>query len=239
MTAAAQHRSAELAEHYREPDHRAALAVDPERAALAAAIERLAAAQSRVDRAIAALDRATDLGIECMHAEDAAAEALALARQAEPRRLVAELLGDDPDPAPTVAAAERAHAEAKAAHEAVHVAREALGAEWRAAQENLKFTERTRDAAVSEALRTSPEFRALVADFEQTQRRYGALRGALLRLGRALTEHERARLDTHHAHLPGDPAPILAAWEPAVLALQSDAAALLPGDDPTTPKEAA
>jgi hypothetical protein len=238
VTAAAQHRSAELAEHYREPDQRAALAVDPERAALAAAIERLAAAQARVDRAIAALDRAMDLAIERTRAEDAAGEVLALARKAEPRRLVSQLLGDDPDPAPSLAAAERAHAEAKAAHEAVGAAREALGDELHAAKDSLDLAERARDAALSEALRTSPEFRALVADFERTQARYGALRGTLLRLGRALTEHERARLDTHHNFLPGDPAPILVQWEPAVEALQSDAYAALPGDDPN-PKDAA
>ena len=238
MTAAAQHRSAELAEHYRAPDQRAAQAADPERAALAAAIDRLAAAQARRDRATTAYDRAIDLGIERMHAEDAAGEALALARKAEPRRLVTELLGDDPDPAPSVADAERAHAEAKAAHEAVGAAREALGDELRDARDSLNRAERIRDAAVSEALRTSPEFRALIADFERTQARYGALRGALLRLGRALTEHQRARLDTHHNFLPGDPAPILSQWEPAVAALQTDAAAPLPSDA-ADPQEAA
>ena len=79
----------------------------------------------------------------------------------------------------------------------------------------------------------------MVADFDDASAAMARLRGALMRLGRALTDHERGSLNTHHDFLPGDPAPILAPWLAAIEALQSDAYATLPGDNTPNPKEAA
>ena len=77
---------------------------------LAAAIDRLAAAQARVDRIAAAQAKAAALSHDKFLEIEAAEAALAEARLTEPRRLVSQLLGDDPTAGPS-AADRRPHAE--------------------------------------------------------------------------------------------------------------------------------
>ena len=227
----------ELKEHYRAQRP----AADPERAALAAAIERHAAAQARVDRIAAAQAKASELSHAKFLEIEAAEAALAEARQAEPRRLVSQLLGDDPNPAPAAADVARTLNDAIAAREALAAARETIAAERQSADFSLGLARTARDEAAAAVLRASPGLAQLLAEFDEAGRRYATLRQALRWLAtlprNALTDLQRGRLDLHVDALTADPAAITR-WDAAVLALQSDAAAPLPGDAPT-PKEAA
>jgi hypothetical protein len=69
----------------------------PERARLAAAIERHTTAADRLARIVAAEPRAMTAIFEAQHAVDAAEAAVAEARLAEPRRLATKLIGDPDD----------------------------------------------------------------------------------------------------------------------------------------------
>ena len=84
--------------------------------------------------------------------------ALAAARKAEPRRLVSRAAGRRPGPGPApppiVAHAERAKAAREAARRRPRSARRRASCR----RDSLDLAERARDAALSEALRTSPEF---------------------------------------------------------------------------------
>lgn len=210
---------------------------------LAAAIERHAAAEARVGRIAAAQAKAAELSHAKFLEIEAAEAALAEARDAEPRRLVSELLGDDPDPGPTQADVARELNDAKAAREALAAARETLTAERQAADFSLNLARLARDEAIAAVLQTAPGVAEMLAEFDAAGRRYATLRQALRWLSSqprdALTPLQRGRLDLHVDSLAADPAAILAQWEPALASLQLDAAAPLPGDDDPNPQEAA
>ncbi|MGA8495929.1 MAG: hypothetical protein WB764_10635 [Xanthobacteraceae bacterium] len=202
---------------------------------LAATIERVAEAQGRVNRIEAAQAKGRELASEKFRAVEAAEATLTDARQAEPRRLVGELLGDAPATGPTVAEADRALSEAHAARDALESARETLATEMAAAQDSLGIAVANRNSALSEVLRASAGLTGMLADFDDLRRRYASLRQVLRWLAGlprdALSELQRASLDFHVDGWPADPAPILAQWQPAVAALEHDAGAPLPGDN--------
>ena len=114
--------------------------------------------------------------------------------------------------------------------------------ERQSADFSLNLARRNRDEALAGVLRASPGLVALLAEFNAAGRRYATLREALkwlaLQPRDALTELERGRLDLHVDGLAADPMAILPPWQAAIEALQSDAAAALPGDD-DNPKDAA
>ena len=153
------------------------------------------------------------------------------------------MLGDDPDPGPSFADLGRTLNDAKAAREALAAARETLTAEREAADFSLNLARRNRDEALATVLRTAPGVAGLLAEFDEAGRRYATLREALRWLASqprdALTALQRGRLDLHVDSLAADPAAVLPPWQAAIEALQSDAAAPLPGDDDPNPKDAA
>ncbi len=210
---------------------------------LAAAIDRLGAVQARVARVATAEAKAAALSHDKFLEIEAAEAALAEARLTEPRRLVSQLLGDDPTAGPSAADLGRTLNDAKAAREALTGARETLTAERQSADFSLNLARRNRDEALAAVLQAAPGVADMLAEFDAAGRRYATLREALRWLASqprdALTALQRGRLDLHVDSLAADPAPILARWQPAVEALQSDAAAPLPGDADPNPKDAA
>jgi hypothetical protein len=211
-----------------------------ERQRLAAAIDRLAAAQARVDRIAAAQTKAAALAHDKFREIEAAEAALAEARLTEPHRLVSRLLGDDPDPGPAAADVARTLNDAQAARNALATARDTLTAERQEADFSLGFARQNRDEAAAAVLRASPGVAALLDDLKATRARFASLRLALTWLAQQRILDDRQALAFGDTWVEGwQPGlPVLPVWQAAVLALQSDAYATLPGDG-NNPKDAA
>ena len=222
-------RAPSLAEHYREPDHRAALAADPERAALATAIARHADAAERLDRIRSALDRLPSSD-EMASKLEAATAALADARLTENANTVARLLGEpaDPDPVP---AAKAAHAETADSLAQVRQQRDLLAGQERQAETTLSYRLMDLKRDLAAVLQASPAVAALAEAFAAAQRRVVELRAALRAVSAANGIPESHRL---WEALPGDGffpdrLPAVAAWRAAIAALAQDPNTPLPG----------
>ena len=201
----------------------------PERAALAEKIANLTAVTAERDRVYDAHGRAEAAVYASNRAIEEAEEALALAREREPSRLVQSYLGEADDNLPTVKDAEAALRAATAQLETARRARDLLSDRLQQAEQEIGYAESRRDAALGAMLQASPEVIALLSEYRRQQERTSALAEMLRTVSRVAgipreyKNWESIRTDYRVADLPG-----VSQWVSAINGLRADADAALP-----------
>jgi hypothetical protein len=214
----------------------------PERARLAAAIERHQAALAHHNAVRDAVRRALDLRIARNQAVADAEERLAKAQKGRPgAELVARFLaGDDLTSAGTsVADAETALAASRADYEAAVAIYDALHQEEAEAERDVGRCRYALNAAVAAVVQASGAVARLIADHDGAQARLDSVKAALRAVGPTRLPPQRHWLlsSNYDNQFPIDPAP-RDAWAVAIAALEGDADAPLPGDEPAPPPTA-
>jgi hypothetical protein len=192
----------------------------PERATLAAAIERIIAATAALDRvhqARAKVGQAWEVGVA------SAEEALKEARAREPRRLVDELLGLVGAKRQTVEEAGTALAAANSEQDRRRRIHALLDEEERAAERELEYARRVRDEAVVAVVASDPATATLLAEFIEARQRVADFQRIWLALP---SRSEDSRAWCRFDELPDRGG--AEQWRNAVAALAADADAELP-----------
>lgn len=210
-----------------------------ERTRLAEAIERHKVAAERFERIHSAGATIWQTTSAARQAVETAEAALAEAKAAAPRLLVARLIGEADDGAPTVEAATAGLAEANAALDLAERTRDALRDQEGAAERDLAGAARALTSAIAAIVAPSPAVAKLLADYDAAQRRVAGLSAVFDFLGLtrlpAAGQHWFAIRDPDFAADRAATAP----WAFALAALETDPDTPLPGDDADAPPAAA
>jgi hypothetical protein len=213
--------------------HPASAPRSPERQRLAEAIARHAAAADRLARIQAAAPRAFDAILAAQRGVDAAETAVAEAREAEPKRLAAKLIGDPEEGGPTLGAVIAAASAASEVLANARAARDALSEQEGAAERDLDDARRGLDHAIAAIVAASPAIAGLLAQNVAARRRVQEL-GAilttigLLRLPQTISARNwDAIRDLDIAEYRAAVAP----WQATLASLETDPDTPLPGDD--------
>lgn len=199
-----------------------ATSLTPERSALKAALGRHAVAVERVARVRSAKLKAWQLS--GADAVEAAERALFDARKAETTAVLSGLLGETAPPRLSVADAERALAEARAAQDAAEQARLALLGEEELAASHLRAAEAERAAAIGGVVRTEVLVK-LLPEYQTALRRWLYLR-ALLGCLPGKSTQESNELSVTQYEIPATA--LLRPWNLALEKIAEDPTAPLP-----------
>jgi hypothetical protein len=203
----------------------------PERARLAAMIERHREATAAVARLAQARERAPrpwsfDARL------DAAQAALDEARGGAPARAVAELLGEAVEPALSVTATTATLAEIEQEASKAREIHKLLDDREREAAEEVSLAETLLRAAIADTCTLAPEIAGLFVELDAAEVQLAAVRAALLALGPTrLPNTSRARLwDLPRGNWRDEAMrlPVFAEWRAAIEALRLDPDAPLP-----------
>jgi len=202
----------------------------PERERLAVAIERVVGLEGYLARVNSA-DTWAEIA-KARRAADAADHKLAEARADEPRRLANRLINGVDDGTITV---ELAEDDLKAANDQLTLARRTQQAVMEQAgviEKDLSFARMTRNEAIAQVVATSPAIAKLLAENAAARKRVRELAAifGVIGPGRLALPAGRAwdiRVDRDLGDFGGAVAP----WQAALVALESDADAQLPGED--------
>jgi len=198
-----------------------------ERQRLAEAIEHLGAARRRLARAREAFTRLNLYGPDSPdRVKERAERALAEARERAPHLMVAQLLGDSPEPALSVEAAEEALRVAAQAAEAAARAWALLEEEQRVAEQAIELAVVRRDRALCEVLQASPEITALWDRFQAARQNVRDIAWCLSAVG----IHRLPSSFRWDGLLEGVDRGHGAPWKAAIAALEQDPDAPLPNE---------
>jgi hypothetical protein len=214
----------------------------PERAALAAAIDRRDASAGYLERIQNAMPNAQHQIHRAMEAVDAATEVQAKAKTDEPRLVAAAFLGDAVTGV-TVELADAALEAANAELARLRRGRDALREQELVAERDLEEAAHVLKQAIQAIVQPSPNIAALLAELAEARRRVATLTTLLNFLGgRGMLPRSAAHWDAIPEVTPAvlvAQRPALAPWEAALAALESDPAAMLPGEAEASPPAAA
>ncbi len=200
----------------------------PERARLAAVIERHADAAEQLARVEAAIQKISDDRVNDRVAISRAREALKIAATGRSEIIIANALGEEPPDLPDPEEAQAMLDKAEASLDASRYASQVLDGEQRQAKFSLDLAERALNRAVNEVVASDPALAALRAEFERTRAHLSEVIGALLGSG-----NEVSRIAwTEAAFVPDR------AWTDALTRLREDPDAELPGLPPNEPDDA-
>jgi len=195
----------------------------PERAKLAAAIARYAAAKADVERIEAAREEIfSEVKMRALPARDEAAAALADARSRDTERLAAAYLGET-DAAVALGKLEKALVDAQAKIDEIEKTEIGLDARLKAAEEELTWSRSLRDQAHRDAIRNSPEMAAQVERYNALCREVAIL-SQIIAVDYAPDSFRRSSL-ANYSDLPTEEA---SAWRAAIEAMKFDPDAPLP-----------
>jgi hypothetical protein len=194
----------------------------PERARLAAAIERHAEAAGQLARVEAAVQKLYDDNIASRTKIAAARRGLSIAAAGRSEILISQALGEPAPDLPDPLECERVLSECERELDDGRKARHLLEAEAQRAKFALDLTEMGLKRAVADVVASDPALAALRAEFERCRLRLSVLIGALL--GAGVTTSRVAWGES--AFVPA------ADWVNALVALRTDADGRLPGIPP-------
>jgi hypothetical protein len=159
----------------------------------------------------------------------------AQAKLDEPRQVASAFLGD-PVTGVTVEVADAALAAANAELARLRRGRDALREQELVAERDLEKAARGVKEAMQAIVQPAPEIAAVLAELAEARRRVATLTSLIYFLaGRGMLPASAAHWDAipmRDAAVLASHRSALAPWEAALAALESDPAAMLPGDDP-------
>lgn len=158
----------------------------PERQKLADVIHALERATDRKQRISSGIASGQALSIQLRKRINLLQQQVDDASRDEPRRLAAQLMGDEPDNNPPLAECSKQLLELQREHAALQVARKQLDIDQQAADEAIAWAQISVRSVVQEVLRADPVTQALADRFLAVRREFLHLGGLMRLLGDSL-----------------------------------------------------